>query len=340
MGLCATADAVQVQIWQKPFDFSGTQNTKTYIEALPASKPWKLCTVFPHLKDAYWLGVNYGMVQEAKRLGVELRFFEAAGYPNLTRQQELIRQCGDMPGINALIVGTVSFNQNNNLLNEIAQRIPVLATVNDISNQGITAKVGVPWYQMGWEVGNYLAKQHPLPKNFVHVAWFPGPKGAGWVPFVDKGFRDAVKNSAVKIISTQWGDTGKTIQRNLVQDTLDRFSDIDYLVGNALMAEAAISVLRERKLQKKVQLLSTYLTPGVYRGIVRGKVLAAPTDSPIIQGRLSVNQAVNVLENRPFMRHLGPTVQLLHGKNIKDLAIEGSLAPATFTPVFHFVPKK
>jgi protein TorT len=42
--------------------------------------------------------------------------------------------------------------------------------------------------------------------------------------------------------------------------------------------------------------LSTYFTPGVYRGIVRGKIMAAPTDSPVLQGRLSVDQAVELLE--------------------------------------------
>jgi len=40
-----------------------------YVPLEKASKPWKICVSFPHMKDAYWLGVDYGVVEEAKRLG-------------------------------------------------------------------------------------------------------------------------------------------------------------------------------------------------------------------------------------------------------------------------------
>ena len=38
------------------------------LPALAASRPWRLCAVYPHLKDSYWLAVNYGMVEEARAL--------------------------------------------------------------------------------------------------------------------------------------------------------------------------------------------------------------------------------------------------------------------------------
>ena len=33
----------------------------------------KICALYPHLKDSYWLSVNYGMVSEAEKQGVTLR---------------------------------------------------------------------------------------------------------------------------------------------------------------------------------------------------------------------------------------------------------------------------
>ncbi|WP_292694936.1 hypothetical protein [Mesorhizobium sp.] len=40
-----------------------------YVPLEKAEKPWKLCVLFPHLKDSYWVSVDYGIVKEAKRLG-------------------------------------------------------------------------------------------------------------------------------------------------------------------------------------------------------------------------------------------------------------------------------
>ena len=260
-----------VNIWQPAYDYSNQPVTISYSAAAPSSKNWLLCIVYPHLKDAYWLGVNYGMVQEAQRLGVQMRIAESGGYPNLERQRIQVKNCGTDPDVDALILGTVTFSGLQNEVARIAEKIPVLASVNDIANEGITGKVGVSWYRMGEIVGQYLMKRHAQTDHPISIAWFPGPKDAGWVPFVDKGFRDSIAGSAITITSTHWGDTGKTIQRNLVQEALDESPNIRYLVGNALMAEAAISILAERQIRDQVQILSTYFTPEFIGVLCEGK---------------------------------------------------------------------
>ena len=87
--------------------------------------------------------------------------------------------------------------------------------------RGITAKSGVSWTTMGREAGEYLARRHPAGSEPVSVAWFPGPQGAGWVEFIEVGFKRGVQNSAVDVVVTKWGDTGKEIQRTLVQEVLE-----------------------------------------------------------------------------------------------------------------------
>ncbi len=332
------AHAAELVRWTPPFSYTGQTSTFDYPPPAKASKPWHLCAIFPHIKDAYWQAVNYGMIDEARTLGISLRIAEAGGYPNLERQRELIRECASMPDIDAIILGTVSFAGLGDTLRQVSRHKHVLATVNDIANDGLSGKVGVPYYEMGYQIGRHVARRHAGGTTPVAIAWFPGPQKAGWVPFVDRGFRDAIKGTAISIVTVGWGDTDKTVQRNLVQETLDKHPDVKYLIGNAMMAEAAVSVLRERGLEGRIGIASTYLTPGVYRGIVRGKILASPTDSPVVQARLSVDQAVAILEGRPYEKHMGPVIKVVEQGSLDQVSPDESMPPPTFTPQFSYDP--
>ncbi|MEX0924039.1 MAG: TMAO reductase system periplasmic protein TorT [Rhodovibrionaceae bacterium] len=330
----ARAETWPLETWRTPFDYASPSEPVAYRPLERAERKWRLCTSYPHMKDSYWLSVNYGMVEEARRLGVALRVVEAGGYPNLARQLAQIRDCTADGQADALVVGTVSFDGLTDTLLEIAERIPVIAVVNDIADPGVTAKAGVSWVALGRQVGDYLAERHPLGGPAVNVAWFPGPAGSGWVPFVEEGFRAGVANSSADIVITKYGDTGKEIQLILIEEALEARPDVDYIVGSAVTAEAAISVLRARGLSDRIQIVADYFTHAVYRGIKRGRVLAAPTDYPVVQGRLGIEMAARVLEDSLGYRHLGPKTSLITAANVDAIGSEGSLAPATFVPTF------
>jgi protein TorT len=210
----------------------------------------------------------------------------------------------------------------------------VVAAVNDIANDGISAKVGVSWIDMGRAIGRYFASLHPRGSAPKKVAWFPGPKGAGWVGFVEKGVTEELAQSAGQIVTTQWGDTGTEAQLLLIEDVLEQYPDIDVIIGSAVTADAAIPLLRARELTHRVQVLADYFTHSVYRGIKRGKVVAAPTDYPVLQGLLAIDQAVHALEGTLTYPHVGPSIKILDGQSIAPPDIQNSLAPAWFQPVF------
>lgn len=323
----------KVNTWEKPFDYSSPSHVIDYTPLAKASRPWTICASYPHLKDSYWLSVNYGMVEEAQRLGVRLRVVEAGGYPNIERQIAQVRDCV-ANGADVLALGTVSFNGLTDTVQEIAKSIPVIGVVNDIADAGITAKTGVSWVTMGRLPGEYLAERHPAGSPTIKVAWFPGPAGSGWVPFVDEGFQDAIAGSAVEIVNTKYGDTGTEIQVILVEEALEETPDIDYIVGSAVTAEAAIGILRARDLTEKIGILADYYTHAVYRGLKRGRVIAAPTDFPVMQGRLGIDLAVRAAEHSLTDKHLGPAIELVTRDNIEQIGGDGSLAPASFAPTF------
>lgn len=329
----AAAETWRLETWQRAYDYASDSRIVDYRPLARASRKWRICAAYPHLKDSYWLSVNYGMVEEARRLGVSLRVVEAGGYPNVQRQIEQIRQC-TAQGTDVLLLGTVSFDALTPTVLEIARRLPVVAVVNDIADAGISAKTGVSWKSMGRKIGEYLAREHPAGSAPVSIAWFPGPKGSGWVPFVEAGFREALGDSSAQIAISKYGDTGKEIQLILVEEALEEMPGVDYIAGNALTAEAAVGVLRARALTGRIKVLSEYYTHAVYRGLKRGRILAAPTDFPVVQGRLGVEQAVRVLEGKLTIRHAGPAIELVESSNLDSIGTHGSLAPATFAPTF------
>jgi protein TorT len=168
----------------------------------------------------------------------------------------------------------------------------------------------------------------------VKVGWFPGPAGAGWVEAANKGFMDAVKGAAVEVLPAKYGDTGKEVQLQLVEDVLQANPDMKYIAGTAVTAEASIGLLRERGLIDKIGLLAFYMTPGVYDGIERGFITAAPADSMVIQGRIAIDQATRLLEGKDLVKHVGPKIFVVDKSTLKAVPHDDILPPNDFKAVF------
>lgn len=324
----------QAKAIEPAFSTDGESVSVEYIPLEKASKPWNICVSFPHMKDAYWLGVNYGVVTEARRLNVNLNVVEADGYTELPRQISQIEDCV-AGGADAVVVGAISFDGLNSVIREVAgKNIPVIDVINGVSSEHISAKSLVSFYTMGQATGQYLANAHPAGSEEVTVGWFPGPAGAGWVEAAHRGFMDAIEGTAVKVLEPRFGDTGREVQQRLVEDVLSANPNINYLVGTAVTAEAAQGVVRERGLVGQIGILAFYMTPGVYTGIERGFITAAPADSMVVQGRIAIDQAVRILEGEDYIKHVGPEIFVVDQQNIGSVSRDTILPPVNFAPVF------
>ena len=325
---------VEVWVWDPPFDTASPRTLQQYEPLEAKNREWKICASIPHLKDAFWIGVNFGLVDEAKRLDVTFRLFEAGGYGNLEVQIEQIQACLDR-NPDALIVSAIDSEKLNPMLEKVhARGIPIVDLINGVTFPQVSAKSAVDYYDNGFAAGQYLVERHKEANHPIRVLWFPGPKGAGWVARGDKGFNDAIKGSRIEILETAYGDTGKKAQGELVTAALDRHPDVDYIVGTTVTAEAAVDILRSRRLKGRTGVLAYYFGPGVYRGLKRGTIVAAPSDLPVIQARIAVDQAVRILERKPVLKHVGPKLFMTDRESLKDFDLSTSLAPKGFKATF------
>jgi protein TorT len=331
---------VAIDVWSPPFNAEHQHTVQQYVPPERASRPWRICASIPHLKDDYWLAVNFGLVDEAKRLGIALNLYEAGGYENLATQQSQIAECMAKHNAQALIIGAISADGLNSVVADYSDKgLPVIDLINGINSDKIAARVAADFYDMGLAAGKYLTTLQQDTSKAAKVAWFPGPAGAGWVASGDKGFRAALNGSALSIVEGGFGDTGIAAQTRLIEAMLDGHPDIDFIAGTAVSAEAAVQVLQRRNLENRIKVIAYYFGPGIYRAVKRSAVLAAPSDSQAVLARISIDQAVRALEKQKLIRHLSVTIKMVDLKSLPNFDLNSSIAPAGFRPIFSVAPE-
>jgi protein TorT len=326
---------VEVDVWTPPFNDTRQREQKLYTPLEKAQKKWRIRVFIPHLKDDYWLGVNYGLIDEARRLGISLSIYEAGGYNQLDVQRRQIEESlKEKP--DGLIIGAISMDGLNDLVKKASDKgIPVLDLINGLSSPQIVARAAVSFWDMGYQAGSYLRRLQENRGQPLKLAWFPGPDGAGWVKAGDAGLRKAIAGGAIEILDSQYGDTGSAAQAKLIEAALSRYvDDLDCIAGTAVTAEAAVKILRRRGLADRIKILSYYYSPSVHRGIRRGDITAAPSDLTVLQARIAVDVMVRILEKRDYYKHVAPRVTVVDHENIRSWDTSTTLAPRGFRPIF------
>ncbi|MEP5764176.1 MAG: TMAO reductase system periplasmic protein TorT [Halieaceae bacterium] len=325
---------LEVDAWDPPFNIARERKTQSYTPLESASKPWRICVSLPHLKDDYWIAVNFGLIDEARRLGVSLQIFEAGGYENLPLQRQQIEECmaRDADG---LIISAISADGLNDLVERYrGQGMPVIDLINGLNSPAITARAAADFFDMGQATARYLVAIEQDKEDAARVALFPGPDGAAWVAAAETGFLAGIEDGNIRVVANSHGDTGLAVQGKLVEQALDADPELDYIVGTAVTAEAAVPILRRRGLSDRIGVLAYYYSPGVHRGILRGHILAAPTDRQALLARIALDQVVRSLQGEDLLQHVAPPVIVVESSNSRTIDTTSALPPRGFRPIF------
>lgn len=341
VSLCGLSASMAHAAWSplevELLEEDGSRTLSSYVALDKAEQPWNICVSLPHLKDAFFLAANYGLSQEAQRQGVNLQVLDAGGYTELNNQISQIENCV-AGGAKAVIIAAISQDGLGNLIRDLNDKgVYVVDAYNGIASEGVDAHVLTIPSDEGLRAGQYLAAKHPEGSGEVNVVWLPGPAGAGWVELFNQGFLEGIKGSDVNVLETKYGDTGKEIQSGLIEDLLQTHKNIDYVVGTSVTAEAAVPILRARSLTDQVKVVSVYTTPGVYEGVKNGVIEAAGMAPVVHVGRIAVDQAIRLIEEKDVLRNVGPVGQVY--QDVETIDIESVLAPRRFRPVFQVKAK-
>ena len=306
--------------------------THSTAEELSGRVARRVCVIVPHFKDEYWLSVGFGLRGAADADNTELLTYESGGYHSLERQIALLGTC-ETSGADAILIGAVSANDPRltRAIAQTAETVPVLALVNALDAPGLSGWIGVDWHGMGLAVGTFLAARHPAGSPPAHAVLITGPSESGWGPILDGGLKDALAETAVDIVDTYRADTGLREQLREVERALSEHPDLDYLIGSAPAIEGAMALLRRLpEGRKKPELVATYISHSVLRGLKRGLVEMVPFDDPIEQGRLGLELALRSIGGEAFPGLSGPRIVAVETGS--TAVGEIALSPAGFFP--------
>lgn len=287
-----------------------------------AAQPWRICALLPHGKDRYWWGVAWGLDQEAQRLGVRLGIYEAGGYEHGDVQLEQFDRCV-AEGADAFVVASINtYDLCSAAKVQLQAGRPVIDLINRLDCTGLSAHSRVDFADMTRATLDYLVRVSG--GRPIRVGWLPGPADAGWVQDAERGLREALAGKAITLAHGGYGPVDRSRQAKLVRELLKQHPQLDYLIGNAEAAAFAAQLVRNTG--SGAQVLSFYATERVLEQIREGQVLAAPTDSPVIQARVALDLAVRGLHGEKLPQLVSPQIEMLDAASLRHFDL-GRLMP-------------
>lgn len=273
-------------------------NNKRFPYKVPQPSPkkrYKIGVSFPHLKDPYWVDQAYGVVKEAEALRIDVIILSAEGYQYLSRQISQMENL-QQQGVDLIIVGPISFKGNVAVTDEIVKKgTPVINLGQTSDTKSWLTTVLSEDYTMGRMVAEWIVKD--AGGKPVNVVMLSGPAGATWTTDRSRGSHDVLKNHPnIKILAERWADEDRSIQTQIMENLLQTFPKIDYVIGVAFpdMAGAA-DAIRASGREGKIKIAGSSLDRAIVPYMREGRVHYAIAKHMIDSGRAIVRMAVHIL---------------------------------------------
>lgn len=297
----------------------GTEVPGVYEPITQVRKTWKIAMLTPNVFDSYWSATNYGQVLECKRDHASLQVFDAGGYANLATQVTQL-DTAIAQGYDAIIIGAISATGLNAKIDEaVAKGIPVIDVINGINDPKVSGHALVSFHGLAVMTAKYII-EHSNGKQ-INVGFFPGPAGASWSDEAARGFNETIKGTNVKVVVMRRTDTAQTALLPAEQDALTTYPEINCIVGVDSAAQTGATVVRQAGKTGQIEVYAFDQIVPVWDGIVAGTIAGSPTDYTAIQGRMSVDMAIRLLEGQKLQpsNRAGPVPEMVTKANAQTL---------------------
>ena len=286
----------------------------------------------PALTYSFWIPIDYGVRDEAKKLGVKLVILNAGGFDRLDNQ---IQQMEDLiqRKVDAIIIGATSAEGVVPVVEKAVMKgIPVVGVGSQPKTDKLLVRILADDYGMGKIQAEYLGKSLG---GKGKVAMMSGPPGLNWTIDRAKGFRETLSKlyPSMAIVAEQWTPVSRPQALSLMEDWIERFPDLNGLyTANDDLAAGAVEAIKAAGKSKQIKVSSANPTPLGMKYLEEGIIVCFAIQQTVLQGRLGVQAAYNYLttgKTKPV--EVTPALAMTL-ENLNSFNYSTVLAPKEFTP--------
>lgn len=298
--------------------------------ARPA-RAYKLGALITQLANPHFIGMAYGIQEEARALGASVILHDAGGYQFLDKQ---IGQMEDLIAnkVDAILLvavsgpGTVPVVEKAN-----AAHIPVLNINVMTDNPHVAIRIRSDDKLLGRKEGELMAKALGGKGNVVMLK-----AAAGASPFElrSAGFKEYIKAStSIKILGEQNSVNTPDQGLKLMEDFMQTFPRIDGVFCAAdFLAIGAAQAIRSARKAGTIKLVTADLQPDAEKLLRDGVITGAIVQTAQIMGRWGVRAAINALAGRQVPPELHTPIFVVTKENVDQVDFTLERGPVGWKP--------
>ena len=289
----------------------------------------EIAVMLPAAGDPYFKLKAAGYVDAGKKLGYDVKIYDAGGYGNLQNQ---VTQIEDV--IQRKVSGNRS--RSREFRRHRARRrkggrsgIPVINDGIATRSDKVTGFVGEPSYVMTEMLAAYAA-DHLGGKG--EVVMLSGPSGLDLTKFRVNGFKEYLaKYPGMKVVAEKFGSTASAEALTTMQDFLQAHPDVKVVYAfNGPIAIGAVQALRAAgKKPGDVMVLTTDMEVETQRLINDGWIQATVVSQPVTMAELAVQRAVEAAEGKKIPKETLTQASLITKNTVDAVDLSGQAVPAT-----------
>jgi periplasmic protein TorT len=320
-----------------------------YKPSAPSKTEWKICAVLAAIDNplvpvpSTTAAIHYGIADQAHRQHVKVAFYGAS-----TNEAQLARLKSCSKTSDASIVQWVDPSQAG-LESLLAQA--ALGPKPTVPEPFTTTVVGAPGYSYAAQHAAQVVAAPDGLQAIMAAQWTLGVSGgvAGTVVVLPGPAKDEAGNPApgralanlvtktlagtrLEVVGVYYGPDNLKAQRALVVSAMAAHPGLTYVIGDATATQAAGDIFVTMNTNRRPEAVAMALTPKIHELITSGGVAAAMSGSPVIQGRIALDNAVHDAEGATYLESkvffFAPIPLPVDATNVATFDEEWWLAPS------------
>jgi len=282
-----------------------TDRLQGLVEPIKAKKPLKMGITVVHLMDNFYTGIAYGIMDEAKRSGVDVVQVSVAGAYGNVQEQFAQLQAFKSLGVNYAVLSPAAYAGYDPVIANLERSgIKTIAAGIPVNSSKVSFGILQDDMKIGQALGKALCDDGGKGKKVVVV---PGSAGLEWSRLRYEGFKEVASACGAVLGEAAFkGDMTLADGLSQTQDLLMRTPDAAYVFTPvSYLGMGAAQAVRQSG--RKIKVLTSTVVKEEETMVKDGRMLAVASEPGIIMGRLIVQYAIRQNEGLPMPPLEAPT---------------------------------